>query len=204
MFVEKPLTPGMGTVRKGVAGVGINDADYVTGYVGENGTTITCPFYSTWAGMLERVYSKKFHKRSPTYSGCTVEESWKTFSNFRKWMQSQDWKDKALDKDLLVQGNKHYGPDTCVFVDRQVNALTVLRGNARGSLPLGVTKSKNNGYTYYLAKCSFYGKQKTLGNFKTIEEAENCYRQAKRKYIEEIANKQKDPRVRKALLNFSF
>ena len=204
MFIEKALTPGMGTVRKGVAGIGINDADYVTGYTGENGTTVTCPFYSTWAGMLERVYSNKFHKRSPTYLGCTVEESWKTFSNFRKWMQSQDWKGKALDKDLLVQGNKHYGPDTCVFVDRQVNSLTILRGNARGSLPLGVTKSSSNGYTYYLAKCSFYGKQKTLGSFKTVEEAEACYRQAKTQYIQEIANKQKDPRVRKALLNFAF
>lgn len=202
MFVQKPLIPGIGGARKGVAGVGINDANYVTGYADENGKTVTCPYYATWAGMLERVYSKKFHLRSPTYADCTVEDGWKTFSVFREWMTQQDWQGKALDKDLLVQGNKHYGPNTCLFVDRQVNSLTVLRGNKRGALPLGVVKSASNGYVYYLAKCSFYGKQKTLGNFKTIEEAETCYRSAKRRYIDEIALTQKDLRVRQALLDF--
>lgn len=204
MFIQKPLTPGMGTVRGLVAGVGINDANYVTGYSDKSGKKLTCPYYSTWAGMLERVYSEKFHDRYPSYRGCSLDPSWKLFSVFREWMAKQDWEGKALDKDLLVPGNRQYGPDKCIFVSRDINSLTAIRGNGRGSLPLGVTKTGSGKYTYYLAKCSFYGKQKTLGSFKTPEEAAECYRAAKLQHIKEIAHKQTDQRLKAALLNLPF
>lgn len=202
MFKERPLVSQAGKKRSLVAGVGINDARYVTGYTDENGKKITCPYYATWSGMLERVFSPNFHLRQPTYLGCTVDESWKVFTNFRKWMHQQDWHDKCLDKDLLVLGNKHYGPDTCMFVSKYINSLTVLRGNARGAYPLGVVKSSSNGYTYFLAKCSFYGKQKTLGSFSTPEEASEAYLIAKRTYLQEIADQQSDIKLKEALIRF--
>lgn len=204
MFEERPLTPGMGKVRTPVAGVGINDSWYVTGYLDENRKKTTCPYYSTWSGMLERVFSRKFHERQPTYKGCTVDESWKVFSNFRRWMQSQDWGGKALDKDLLIQGNKHYGPDTCIFVPIALNGLLALRANDRGEYPLGVTRSISNGHTYFTARCSFYGKQKTIGNYKTPEEASIAYKAAKLRYIQELAVAEKNPKIRDALLRITL
>ena len=57
---------------------------------------------------------------------------------FRAWMVEQDWKGKQLDKDLLVQGNKMYSPDTCVFVDGVVNNFLTDRAAARGEWPIGV------------------------------------------------------------------
>lgn len=51
-------------------------------------------------------------------SGCSVCEEWLTFSNFKRWMEQQDYEGKALDKDLLVSQNKTYSSETCVFVPR--------------------------------------------------------------------------------------
>ena len=204
MFEERPLTPGMGKVRTPVAGVGINDSWYATGYLDKERKKVTCPYYATWSGMLERIFSAKFHERQPTYKECTVEESWKVFSNFRQWMKSQDWEGKALDKDLLIQGNKHYGPHTCIFVPTALNGLLALRANARGVYPLGVTRSVNNGNVYFTARCCFYGKQKTIGSYKTPEEASAAYIATKLKYIQELAAAEKNPKIRDALLRISL
>ena len=119
-------------------------------------------------------------------------------------MELQDWEGKALDKDILFQGNKEYSPEKCLFVSQEINSLTVMRGNARGTLPLGVSLSKQNKYSYYTARLSMYGKQKTLGSFKSIEEASICYQEAKKKYIEEVAARQSDQRLKAALLKLTF
>ncbi|TKW65206.1 MAG: hypothetical protein DI616_15880 [Paracoccus denitrificans] len=187
--------------KKPVYGVGINDADYVTTYVDANGKTVHCPYFAKWKSMLRRCYDPVYKAKRPTYEDCTVAPEWLTFSNFRKWMIQQDWVDKHLDKDLLVQGNKHYGPDTCVFVSGAINNLMCLRENRRGDLPLGVTKMGVNGCTYYVAACSMYGKQKRLGYFKTPEEAHAAYVVAKQAHIQELAGKEADPRIKKALLS---
>ena len=116
-----------------VCGVGINDADYkvelkrVVGRV--NGKPIReidwiCPFYYKWRNMLVRGYSRKLKDRHKTYEECYVCEEWLRFSNFKAWMEQQDWEGKQLDKDLLVIGNKLYSPSTCCFVSRQVNSFS--------------------------------------------------------------------------------
>ena len=201
MFIEKPLSLKSGTPRKLLYGVGINDAKYLTGYKDQNGKSVSCPYYDRWRGMLGRCYSKAFHKRQPSYLNCTIDESWKTFSIFKLWMQSQDWKYKALDKDLLCWGNKHYSPEYCLFVSQAVNNLLALRGNARGEYPLGVHCTTYKESKYYQARCSFYGKQVRLGTYKTAEEAAEVYRKAKLSYISEVANNEKDLRVKAALLS---
>lgn len=86
-----------------------------------------CPYYSRWRNMLRRCFDSKYHKNQPTYKGCTVHEGWKYLSNFIKWVDSQpnrDWENCHLDKDFLVEGNKHYSPDTCVYVPKSLNSLS--------------------------------------------------------------------------------
>lgn len=133
--------------KKLVCGVGFNDADYAVqkfetiGYVAgkiKQKKVWACPYYRAWASMLERCYSKKYQDRWPTYKGCTVSKEWHTFSNFKNWMQKQDFEGKQLDKDLLVQGNKIYGAYTCVFVTQAVNKFANDNGAARGELLIGV------------------------------------------------------------------
>ena len=201
MFIERQAISKKGAPRRPVYGAGINDASYVTAYVDSSGKQTICPYYKVWTAMLERCFSANLHKRRPTYKGCALQESWKLFSNFRKWMETQDWQNKVLDKDLLSWDSKCYGPDTCVFISPALNNLLTLRNNHRGKYPLGVSKTTMRGYEYFVASCSFYGKQTRLGYFKTPEDAAASYKQAKLQYMSKLAASEADTRIKQALLN---
>lgn len=187
-----------------ICGVGINDADYnVQEYEVINGKRKNlwiCPFYTKWCNIINRCYSDNYHKQYPTYRGCTVSEEWKTFSNFKAWMETQDWKDKCLDKDILFKGNKIYSSNTCVFVTNAVNLFFVDRSRYRGKFPLGVS-IKGQSYT---ATCSDPFKRSTgyVGIYPTPEEAHLAWKARKHQYAVELAECTcvMDERVRQVLL----
>lgn len=199
----------MNKPRKLVHGVGVNDADYVVakyetiGYVGgkqKRKLVWACPYYRTWVEMLRRCYSASWLEKHPTYRDCTVSEEWLTFSNFRAWMATQDWEDKHLDKDILVKGNKIYGPATCAFVSPMVNNFTTDRGAARGKWLIGVHWHKER--NKFRAYCSnpITKKREHLGYFTCEQEAHEAWRKRKLELAHELAAIQTDPRVAKALI----
>lgn len=195
--------------KKLVHGVGINDAGYdvvkreTIGYVdGKQKRKLVwaCPFYRAWADMLKRCYSTKLQERRPTYAGCTVSENWLTFSNFKRWMEKQDWEGLQLDKDLLVEGNKVYSAETCVFVTKTVNLFTIDRGNDRGEWLIGASWNKDK--AKFEARCGnpFSGKYEHLGLFTSEQEAHEAWLKRKLELAHELAAIQEDPRVAKALI----
>lgn len=123
-------------------GVGINDADYeVKKSKKMNGKwkiVWMCPYYDRWTSMLSRCYSKKLQETHPTYKGCSVCDEWLRFSNFKKWMEEQNWEGRQLDKDFLFENNKVYSPSTCLFIPNKLNSFIITSGKARGEYPLGV------------------------------------------------------------------
>ena len=149
--------------------------------------------------MLARCYTERIHKKSPNYADCTVVEDWHLFSNFRKWMETQEWEGLHLDKDILVPGNKVYSPETCVFVTQEVNAFYNDHGRARGPWPIGVTFHKKT----FQGKCTdvLLGKEIHLGTFQTPEEAHAAWLDHKREQAWILASRQKDARVAKALID---
>lgn len=148
--------------------------------------------------MLVRCYSKKFHEKCPTYIGCEVSEEWKTFSNFKAWMETQDWEGKQLDKDILIPNNKLYSRDTCVFVGLNVNVLLTDCGASRGKYMIGVYWHKKAGK--FLAKCNDgNGKDVHLGLFDNELEAHLAWKAYKHKLACKLADEQSDSRVAKAL-----
>lgn len=192
-----------------VYGVGINDADYVTQvketvgmFEGEREQEVIwlCPFYVRWTSMLARCYSEKQQLKQPTYRGCSVTSEWLTFSNFKAWMEVQDWEGKQLDKDLLSPGNKVYGPDTCVFVDVKVNSFVNESTASRGKWPIGVSFDK--GVSKFRARCNSVvtGKYECLGLFTTPEEAHQVWLAFKLEQAYILAARQTDGRVAKALI----
>ena len=191
-------------------GVAINDADYVPskcetiGYINgkqKRKLVWSCPFYVKWNSMLARCYSEKSKVRNPTYQGCYVIEEWLTFSNFKSWMEQQDWEGKQLDKDLLSPGNKEYGPKTCVFVDAKVNTFTTERAARRGEYPIGVSFSKQDGKFNAMCRSVTTGKQEYLGMFKTAEEAHSAWLIFKLEQAYILAAEQNDEMVAKALID---
>lgn len=183
--------------RKIVLGHGINDAEHMTTLI-VNGKRKMCPFYSTWHGMLMRVFSEKIHKRQPTYKNCTVSDEWLLFSNFMQWMKTQNWHGNQLDKDIISQGNKHYSKEYCVFVPHHINSLLTKSFSTKGAYPTGVSFDKKK--KKYTAQCSTYGESNFLGRYCSPEEAEEAYCEFKHNHITEIASKQADKRIKAGLL----
>ena len=189
------------TKRK-VYGVGINDADYQISWkvvVDGKVKRAMCHFYQTWCSMLCRVHSKHYHKRHPTYIGSSVCKDWIYFSNFKAWMETQDWEGKQLDKDLLVPGNKVYSPETCVFIDRSLNLFMTECDASRGKHPLGVSWDKLS--NKYKAECSnpFTKKREHLGVFNDADEAHAAWRKHKHYLACKLADLEEDSRVKYAL-----
>lgn len=179
--------------RKPLCGVGINDAWYIV-QPKIDGKHLICPFYSTWSSMLKRCYNPKYLAKHPTYIGCTVCEEWLTFSIFKLWMEEQDWEGLQLDKDIIIPNNKHYSPDTCVFVSSYLNSLLVDSGSTRGDFPIGVFFEKAT--NKYRAQCGV-GKssQKKLGSFNTMEQAYQAYKVQKEIEFYKHISEQSDPRI---------
>lgn len=179
-------------IKPTVEGIGINDADYSV--VKEK-----CPFYARWQAMLTRCYSKNSLKKRAGYQGCTVVPEWHLFSNFKNWMLKQDWENKVLDKDILVPGNKVYGPNTCIFISQTLNSLLNPQSRKRGALPIGVNKTGNK--KPYKALLKIQTKTSHLGVFDTVEEAAKAYSNAKADWIIQHAMAVPQPQVRNALLH---
>lgn len=181
-------------------GVGINDADYQVSPRAGN-KRITCPYYATWSGMLARCYSPVHLERRPTYVGCSVCEEWLTFSKFKAWMEVQDWEGKQLDKDLLIPGNKIYGPDTCVFVSRDLNMFVNDRAACRGNSPIGVSWYPRLGKFQASCKNPFTGVQEYLGLYDCPEDAHEAWRQRKHELACQYADAVHDKRLSTTLRN---
>jgi len=151
--------------------------------------------------MLKRCYYAKHQEKYPTYVGCSVSEDWLTFSNFKAWMEKQDFEGKQLDKDLLFEDNKVYSAETCVFVSPLVNTFTVDRGLDRGEWLIGAHWDKAR--AKFRAQCSnpFTKKRERLGSFTSEQEAHEAWLKRKLELARELAEIQTDPRVAKALID---
>ena len=184
--------------QKLVLGVAINDADYsVTKIV--DGVKVPCPYHTTWSNLVSRCYNEKLKLKYPTYQDCTICEEWLIFSNFKAWMEAQDWQGNYLDKDLLVKGNKIYSPDTCLFVSRYVNNILVAPILSDKTLPTGVSIATRYPLKYR-ARCSDGTKTRTLGKFDTWQEAEKVYKSFKYNVLLQAAMNESNPKVKAALI----
>jgi len=166
--------------KKLVQGKGVNDYE---GNIKGNDCELKC--YNIWRGVLRRCYSEKFYKTNPTYKGCSVCEDWLLYSNFRKWFSDNyRWDlDKMgikleLDKDLLVEGNKMYSPETCVFLPRLVNSFLSINYKNNISGVTGVSWDKNSRkWKSQISKGD--GHNTYLGLFNNIEDAKVSYKLAR-------------------------
>lgn len=197
-FIRTPSSTMSTSRRSPVFGVGINDSPYNTSN-SVDGKLVRCPLYSQWKAMLQRCYCPKWKAAYPTYEACTVAADWLRYSSFLDWADRHDWAGKHLDKDLRVKGNKVYGPDTCLWIDPDINRLLLNSIKRRGDCPVGVSELKGK----YIARISINGKPQSIGLFDTIEGASTAFLQAKAAHVSDIARDQTNPQLRDALLRIA-
>ena len=192
-------------LKKGEVKDRLKPSFYGVGVVGEafvkNDT-----MYNTWMCMLNRCYGAAHVKENSAYKDCSVSDNFKYYPYFKEWCENQigfnvlDDKGKtfALDKDILVKGNRVYSEDTCCFVPKEINNL-LTRYTKESDTCKGVYYNKK------LGKFSAHLLGKYVGLFTTELEAFQVYKQAKETYIKEVANKWKDridPLVYKTLMDW--
>jgi len=138
-----------GNIRKGVVRDFMAKKTFGVGFVGVGSYKASVnrshtKQYQTWKGMMQRCYSKFWHKRHPTYIGCTVCDDWHNFQVFAEWFDSNYVDGCELDKDILVKGNKVYCPDMCLFVSKNENVVSALSKDWVLNDFLGGTLTVNN------------------------------------------------------------
>ena len=164
--------------------------------------------YALCCDMLRRCYSDDFKKRQPTYDGCEVSDSFKSYTYFYEWCNKQIGFDNEywqLDKDLLIKGNKVYSEDSCIFLPKEINSLLTKSNKTRGEHLIGVCwYKKDKAFVARVNKNK--GGSEYLGSFNTEIEAFKAYKKAKESFIKEQADKWKsqiDERAYEALMNYT-
>lgn len=160
-------------VKRSVYGHGINDSKYLTQPI-VMGCKLMCPAYDSWKSMLFRSCSEKYKKRNPTYKEVSVNDSWKTFSNYLSWWKINQVDGWHLDKDLLTN-NKEYSSECCLFIPQWLNKFTLDSKGRRGEFPLGVYYRPE--YGKFTAACSnpITGKPEHVGVFSSPYDAHEAW-----------------------------
>ena len=148
--------------------------------------------YATWKRILQRCFDKNYQEKQPTYKNAVCCEEWLLYDNFyewlhkqknfKKWLNNERW---ALDKDILIKGNKVYSPETCCLVPQNVNSLFTKCNIARGDTFIGVHEQEGK----FLALCNnpLINKQEYLGSYSIQEQAFQIYKEHKENIIKQVA-----------------
>ena len=178
-----------------VFGIGVNDIGTSRGTSDKH-----CPYYSRWHSMVRRCYSEYSLDKHPYYKDVYVCDEWLTFSNFKAWMETQDWEGKELDKDLLGNG-KLYSSETCCFIPKRINSFFTERKVSKGLWPTGVTYHKRDRKFYAKFSCPFEGREVHIGSYDNPEEAGQAYNKKRVETIIKMVEKE-DQKTKQIVLNF--
>lgn len=151
------------------------------------------PVHRVWSNMFFRVYSPATPDVARVYAGTSVHSNWHNFQNFAEWYHNQidrfgpvkhRW---HLDKDLLIPGNRVYGPDTCCLIPLEVNELFTDSANARGEYPMGVNFRRTKSGTFE-AQCKTPGSNKRyISSHNSAWKAQIAYWEYKFRMIQKVA-----------------
>jgi NMD protein affecting ribosome stability and mRNA decay len=163
--------------------------------------------YKTWHGMIRRCYDEKSFEKYPSYKDCTVCDEWHNYQTFGEWYDQNYYEVEnetmALDKDILVKGNRIYRHDACIFVPQRINSIFTKKQSSNDNLPIGVSINKNNSSTkIYTAK---YGNKVYINSFNTIDGAFQAYKKYKELLIRDIANEYIEkipPKLYEVMINY--
>ncbi|HFK4065602.1 TPA: hypothetical protein ACG1UU_003026 [Kluyvera ascorbata] len=171
---------------------------YGVGYNDTKASGLTSQYHSSFDANLKRVYSPHWITQNrPSYILATTSEEFLYESNYVKFREANYYtyispvsgKEESpdLDKDILLEGNKHYSYELVAFVPQFVNqAMTEKESDSK--LPLGVTKLKDS----FKMSITKFGKTLSKSGFNTASEAHQAWQLEKVEYLITVAGKYKE------------
>lgn len=194
--------------KRGTISNPYDKALYGVGYLGEGKYTchengVLTNHYIIWANILCRCYYEKNRHLNSSYEGCGMVENWHNLQWFSEWYYDNvydagDGGRLHVDKDILFKDNKLYSPETCIMVPQRINMLFHTKPKSRDAdLPNAIYRCKTGYQAQYNGK--------SLGVFKSVDDAVDAHDSAKRIHIKQIVNEygNKLPvKVQNALLNW--
>lgn len=153
--------------------------------VGPYNSTRNIKAYKHWIHMLQRCVGDDYVFRN--YFDKSVCKEWECFQSFAEWAESQNGFDKPkwqLDKDILLQGNKVYGPSTCCFVPARINSLIIKSNDTEG---FWSEKDKRWYFSYRESDST-----KVRKGFKDQIEGKIWYAEGKERVVKEVADRYKN------------
>lgn len=161
-----------GSVKTGAVKYPYHKGVEGNGYIGEGkfSRSTTPKVYEVWRSMLKRVFSPRENEH--TYTGAVVVEEWLNLQTFGEWFERNYIEGFELDKDLLLEGNKRYGPETCVCIPKEINSFLTNKKSTNSSGAIGVSAASSGKWGAYGRTA---GKSINLGVYNTFEEASEAY-----------------------------
>ncbi len=167
-------TVRMDNIRRGGVKDPLYPSVYGVGFIGVGSYKVSTKgkvdkSYKAWHSMLERCYSEGVQNRYPTYIGCAICEEWRNYQLFAKWYYENypdDGGKYELDKDILVDGNKVYSPETCLLVSHAENSV---KANAKSYMlrsPDGVVTEVYNLSKFCRDNCLHRGRMSDVSSGK--------------------------------------
>lgn len=159
-------------------------------------------FYVMWTGMLCRCYSKLEQEQRPSTIDLICCPSWHNFQNFCSWCDDlgvEITNNMELDKDLLIEYNNVYSPDTCTIIPRDIN------------IRLPKRYSKSNRVYFYPDKNLFKAFVSDINNVRSViaHPSEQVVQNMREVFMQEVFDgfitkysNVLTPRAKKALSNF--
>jgi hypothetical protein len=149
-------------------------------------------YKTVWDNMRKRC-NPAYQEHYPQYAGVTVCTEWQHFHTFYLWMKKQPWQGNEIDKDIIMRGNKVYGPDGCRFVPHYVNtAMRPLIRKADQAYPLGVALLAGDAVRskpYRASSLDTHRGNTYLGTFATVEGAHRAWQASKINSLQSVVDR---------------
>lgn len=137
--------------------------------------------YRRWNSLMQRCKEgSAMQLKCPTYRGCTTSALFSDFQQFTNWHVKQVGYGEqcfAIDKDLLIHGNRVYSESVCVLIPKQLNSFLTASTASRGAWPQGVTFHRQ--HQRFCAQINIGGNHTHIGYYPTPEAASAAYKVAK-------------------------
>lgn len=152
--------------------------------------------YKKWSGMLYRAMCHNSYNRDNVTA--SISEEFLIFSKFRDWMNTHNWKNKLLCREIFGMHNYLYSADTCLFVTKEVASAVRYVGqtNNVGCQPCDYSSG-------FKARIHENNKLRWLGTYKTMDLAQAAYYSAKADSLLRLANKDDDLLVKRQLFSLA-